>query len=172
MSHLPHFLQDTYTHRTAARPVTRIFVFIYSALFGMLTHVTWDAFTHKQGFMVTKFPGLLNHIISVYGYDIPLYKFLQHGSTVFGLSLILGYLVLRSRSGKQGPSSKSVKQKYLFWSSVTLSAVLILCIWYFTAPVSLSSYGVHVVRIVDACCLGLLGVCLFPKYRENRISSP
>lgn len=171
MSHLPHFLQDTYTHRAAAKPVTRIFVFIYSALFGMLTHVAWDAFTHKQGFMVTKFPRVFNHFFSVYGHDIPLYKFLQHGSTVFGLSLIFGYLALRSRSGKQGPSSKSVKQKYLFWSSVCLLAGFLLLLWYFAAPVSLSSYGVHVVRIVDAWCLGLLGVCQFPKYRQNRIGS-
>ncbi|AIQ47533.1 hypothetical protein R70723_17805 [Paenibacillus sp. FSL R7-0273] len=165
MIHLPRFLQDTYTHRTAASPVTRITVFLYSALFGMLTHVAWDAFTHKQGFMVTKFPGVFNHSFSVYGYDIPLYKFLQHGSTLLGLSLIFIYLVLRSRSNKQEPFSKSVKQKAIFWAAACLSAVVILLVWYIAAPVSLSSYGVHVVRIVDSVCLGLLGICLFQKLR-------
>ncbi|WP_042198644.1 DUF4184 family protein [Paenibacillus camerounensis] len=165
MSHLPHYLQDTYTHRAAANPVIRVFVFLYSALFGMLTHVAWDAFTHKQGVMVTKFPGFFNHMFSVYGHSIPLYKFLQHGSTLLGLSLIFIYLVYRSRSNMQEPSSISVKQKAIFWAAVCLLAIVILLVWYVIAPVSLQSYGVHVVRIVDAACLGLLGICLFQKLR-------
>lgn len=171
MGHLPHFIQDTYTHRAAASPVTRIIVFIYSALFGMLTHVAWDAFTHREGVMVTKFPGFFNHSFNIYGHDIPLFKFLQHGSTLLGLSLILGYLIYRGRYHKQNANQIPVKEKYFFWSSVCLLAVLLLLVWYLVAPVSLSSYGVHVVRIVDAWCLGLLGICLIPKYRQPGIRS-
>ena len=32
------------------------FVFCYYALFGMLTHVVWDAFTHHTGYFVMKIP--------------------------------------------------------------------------------------------------------------------
>nr|MBS9408177.1 DUF4184 family protein [Streptococcus oralis] len=50
------------------------FVFCYSALFGMLTHVVWDAFTHNTGYFVTKIPLLQRGL-----HSIPVYKYMQHG---------------------------------------------------------------------------------------------
>ena len=44
----------------------------------MLTHVVWDSFTHINGYMVLKFPDLFTHSYNIYGFSIPMYKFLQH----------------------------------------------------------------------------------------------
>lgn len=68
------------------------FVFCYSALFGMLTHVVWDAFTHKTGYFVMKIPLLQRE-----WYGISVYKYMQHGSTCIGF-LLLAYVLWKHRN--------------------------------------------------------------------------
>ena len=97
-NHLPTFLQDTYVKRVDSTITVKVVVFCYSALFGMLTHVVWDSFTHINGYMVLKFPALFTHSYNMYGFTIPLYKFLQHGSTLFGITMILVYMSYRALS--------------------------------------------------------------------------
>ncbi len=50
--HLLSIFQDTYSTKKSSTRSLRVLVFLYSALFGMLTHVVWDSFTHLDGFMV------------------------------------------------------------------------------------------------------------------------
>jgi hypothetical protein len=52
-------------------------------LFGALTHLLWDGFTHFDGMFVVRAPILTE---SVAGF--PLYKYLQHGSTLAGFAAI------------------------------------------------------------------------------------
>ena len=73
--------------------------FGYSAFLSMLTHVIWDSFTHQNGLMVTKLR-VLTQTYTFFGYQIPIYKFLQHGSTLFGIVLIFGYVYYRATLGK------------------------------------------------------------------------
>ena len=75
--------------------VERFFVFCYSALFGMLTHVVWDAFTHKTGYFVMKIPLLQREL-----HSIPVYKYM-HGSTCIGfLLLVCVFLKYKNEMGK------------------------------------------------------------------------
>ncbi|MEN1934539.1 DUF4184 family protein [Paenibacillus sp. 102] len=92
-----------------------IFVFLYSALFGMLTHVVWDAFTHKTGYFVMNLPFLQQSI-----YSIPIYKFMQHGSTCLGFVLIT-FVLLKYRDSQSKVDRISVreKRKYWGWSMIT-----------------------------------------------------
>ncbi len=53
-------------------------------LIGALTHIVWDSFTHGIGFAVQAFPQLKTTLLGW-----PAYKYLQHGSTVVGLFLLL-----------------------------------------------------------------------------------
>lgn len=41
------------------------------------------------------------HTFHLYRYDIPLYKILQHGSTVIGLTLIIGFMYERASKGRK-----------------------------------------------------------------------
>src|SRR5690606_22804682 len=71
MNHLPVFLQDPYTKGINSSFLLKAAVFCYSALFGMLTHVVWDSFTHMNGYMVLKFPALFTYRFEFYGFQIP-----------------------------------------------------------------------------------------------------
>jgi Domain of unknown function (DUF4184) len=65
-----------------------------SVLLGALTHLAWDAFTHKGAPAVREFTLLRAHLFSVGSYRVFVYTILQHGSTVMGLA-ILSWWVLR-----------------------------------------------------------------------------
>ncbi|WP_054955867.1 DUF4184 family protein [Paenibacillus dakarensis] len=167
VKHLPATLQESIPAKSNSSLGLRIIVFVYCAIVGMVTHVVWDAFTHKHGFMVTKFPSL-SHTFHIAGYDIPLYKFLQHGSTLLGLSIILVYMYYRA-AHTQGTKVNSVppKQKVFFWTAFILLAILTLVCWYLIDYVSIRSYGVAVVRIIDSAFISLFIMSLFIKYRNG-----
>ena len=165
-NHLPLCLQDPYVKRIDSNEIVKIVVFCYSALFGMLTHVVWDSFTHINGYMVLKFPVFFTYSTNIYGFSIPLYKFLQHGSTLFGLTIILVYMYVRALSQKgHSRALVSRKQKLIFWSSISLSALVFVLLWYLIDYVSIMSYGILVVRMIDSFLLGLLVGSLAFKYK-------
>ncbi len=163
-NHLPVFLQDASTNRIESSNRLKVVVFIYSALFGMLTHVVWDAFTHINGYMVLRFPALLTKTYTIYGFDIPLYKFLQHGSTVVGIALIVGYLAVRAVLHRQKKITVSPQRKLIFWTSFFLLTIVIVCFWYMIDYIPVLSYGIAVVRIIDSFLMSLLFISLFCKY--------
>lgn len=165
-SHLPSMLQNSESTQVDASRILKVIVFGYSAIMGMLTHVVWDAFTHKNGFMVTKLP-FLSHTFHIAGYEIPLYKFLQHGSTLVGLTIILAYMYIRaaSQKGSKGMNMPP-KQKMVFWTVLCILTVLTLGIWYLIDYVSIRSYGIAVVRIIDSALVSLLIVSLLIQYTD------
>lgn len=62
---------------------------------GALSHVVWDGFTHQRG-VFGQIPLLNAPTLTFGGAAIPLYKLLQHGSTLAGLIALAAY------SGKEG----------------------------------------------------------------------
>jgi lysylphosphatidylglycerol synthetase-like protein (DUF2156 family) len=168
VSHLPILLQDTYTKRVDSNTMLNLVVFIYSALFGMFTHVVWDSFTHINGFMVLHFPAVFTKIYSIYGFEIPLYKFLQHGSTLFGIILIIGYMYFRSSSQRHENTNVCIKCKLIYWSTIILVTSLLVIIWYVIDYVSILNYGIIVVRIIDSFLISLLLISIYLKYSPKK----
>lgn len=170
INHLPVCLQDTTNQRTSKSKLLNAMVFSYSALFGMLTHVFWDSFTHKNGFMVTQV-SILAEIKPLFGLQIPFYKYLQHGSTLVGITLIICYVYYRvANQPKKSLPSIQPKQKLIFWIQVIGLAFFYVCIWDFINEVSLRSYGVWVVRFIDSSFLSLLTICLLQTSRQINIT--
>lgn len=164
-NHLPTILQDTYVKRVDPTIILKVVVFCYSALFGMLTHVVWDSFTHINGYMVLKFPALFTHSYHIYGFAIPLYKFLQHGSTLFGITMILVYMYYRALTQRKHKHiTVYPKKKNIFWFSLFILTVLFVSLWCLIDPVSITSYGILVVRIIDSSLLSLFLISLLIKY--------
>ncbi|MEG0472920.1 MAG: DUF4184 family protein [Solibacillus sp.] len=161
---MPTFLQDATKSRLHENYAMRVVIFIYCALLGMLTHVTWDSFTHKNGYMVQKFPTILANTFTIDRFDIPLYKFLQHGGTLFGLILIVSYLYVRALSQKQKKPNIRTKQKLVFWLSIFVLTLFIVVFWYGINYISIFSYGIVVVRIIDSFFISLFTISLFYKY--------
>ena len=169
-NHLPICLQDPYKKEIDSNRIVKVVVFCYSAMFGMLTHVLWDSFTHINGYMVLKFPALFTYSTNVYGFAIPLYKFLQHGSTLLGLTIILIYMYVRASSQRSHIQNYvSTKRKLIFWSSTSLLAVVFVFLWYLMDYISIMSYGVVVVRMIDSFLLSLLVSSLAFKYKLSGI---
>ncbi|MFC9542821.1 DUF4184 family protein [Lysinibacillus sp. NPDC056959] len=167
--HLPNFLQDTSSYKVAGRKKWKTVIFCYSALFGMLTHVVWDSFTHTNGFMVRNFP-TLTYTFNLYGYQIPIYKFLQHGSTLLGISLIIVYMYYRaSLNKKKDTPNIGSKKKLYFWALIFILSLLYVCLWCMIDRVPISSYGVMVVRIIDSFFGSLLTISLVITYHQNKL---
>lgn len=166
---LPAFVQSTLTlpselHKTKKLTLLSVLVFVYSALLGMASHVIWDSFTHQEGYMVLRWE-LLQETLSITTYELPVYKMLQHGSTLLGLSII--FLFVLNRLWKhQNEESSSVFQlnfrsrKWRYWLSLGVLMIFICILWMVNDPISLSEYGVYVVRVIDSALLSLLFVSL------------
>ncbi|NEU32038.1 DUF4184 family protein [bacterium LRH843] len=158
VNHLPAFLQDFKKEKVNASHQLNLIVFIYSALFGMLTHVIWDSFTHQNGFMVTKAP-ILAYAYNIFGFDISLYKILQHGSTLIGITIIIGYIYYRAKKSPKNANIR-IKQKVIFWSLLIFLAIVFATLWILFDYVSVMNYGIIVVRIIDSTFVSLLIVSL------------
>ncbi|MDO5745846.1 MAG: DUF4184 family protein [Micrococcaceae bacterium] len=66
----------------------------YSLMLGLFTHIAWDAFTHSHGWVVQQLPFLGTEVIS----GFPIYRILQHLSTVLGLLIILRWYLKRLKA--------------------------------------------------------------------------
>jgi hypothetical protein len=67
------------------------FVVAISILIGAATHLFWDSFTHEQGYFTTVIPSL-GETIEISGKYIPIFKILQHTSTLIGGLIIIASL--------------------------------------------------------------------------------
>ncbi|MET3195185.1 DUF4184 family protein [Bacillus sp. OAE603] len=168
MNHLPVFLQDNYSNRLESKNTLKLVVFIYSAIFGMFTHIAWDSFTHINGYMVLMFPAVFTNTYNIYGFNIPLYKFLQHGSTLFGIISIVCYMYFRALFQRQKNSTIYTRNKLIFWLILILLTIFFVFLWYLIDDVSILSYGIVVVRIIDSSLISLLLVSLFLKYVKRK----
>lgn len=170
---LPAFVQSTLTlpsepQKTKKLTLLSVLVFVYSALLGMTTHVIWDSFTHQGGYVVLRW-NFLQETLSISTYELPVYKMLQHGSTLFGLSIIFLFVLSRLwKHRSEVPSSvyqlnlRSGKWKY--WLSLGVLMILIFILWLVIDPISLSEYGVYVVRVIDSAILSLLFVSIAYRF--------
>ena len=69
-----------------------------AVLLGAATHILWDGFTHGKTPVVHHLPFLETTQIEFFGKQFPLYRFLQHLSTVVGLVVLAAWVVLRRKT--------------------------------------------------------------------------
>lgn len=69
-------------------PFPRFIMLCCEILIGALTHLIWDSFTHQYGWAVQQVTGL-SRPIQVGYIEVPLYKILQHASTLLGCGILL-----------------------------------------------------------------------------------
>lgn len=135
-----------------------IFVFTYSCIVGMLTHIIWDAFTHKTGYFVVNI-NLLKESIHILGYQVPFFKLLQHGSTLLGFFVILYYFyTIRRCSNKYIRSNK-------FQYHLTAISIQILII--ILSYLIFKNFGIgrFVVTFINGLFLGYLTSSIIYRYK-------
>ena len=170
--YLPVFLQVTSIRETGRFRSPPILIFIYSALAGIFTHIAWDSFTHLNGAMVNLIP-VLREAMRINAYEIPVFKFLQFGSTLAGFIVIAVFLLYTGkRRTVEGRGNKTLTAKFLFWAVSACIASSIFLLWFLLSAISVIDYGIIVVRLIDSAILGLLLNVIFLKYASRQREIP
>lgn len=138
-------------------------------LLGAVTHIAWDSFTHEYGFMVLRFPAFSATVGEGHWYALPVFKILQHGSSLFGLGL-LGVLALHHRN--QWPSVKPrvliMLLACLFLAGLLALASVLIQKGLPTAIRGLGKYlGATIVRFAFLTLLGITGLSLASRMRKS-----
>ena len=78
-------LTNGWVDRGRFGPPARFAWLCASIVIGSFSHLTWDAFTHESGVVVTLWSGFSHNIGPGW---FPVYRWLQYGSSVFGMAVL------------------------------------------------------------------------------------
>ncbi|GHB36096.1 hypothetical protein GCM10010347_01670 [Streptomyces cirratus] len=90
--------------RAGRRPAVLALWFYLSAVLGSLTHVVWDSFTHLDRWGTDALPGLGEPL----AFGLPLYSYLQYGSSALAACALLWFTVSALRRLPLSPAPRSV----------------------------------------------------------------
>ena len=125
-----------------------------SILIGAFLHLLWDSFTHISGYFVEQFPLLKNEVL-ILKYHIPIFKILQHGSTILGGLFILFFIY---KMPKISTTYKNIEIKYwlIFVFFMLLIIVVKMCF-----GLKIQQYGNFIVTFISAAIISLIISSLF-----------
>ncbi len=129
------------------------FTVITSLLIGVFSHLFWDGFTHENGYFVVFLPVLRETIVFL-EMQIPLFKLVQHSSTLVG-ALIL--LLTIYKLPKVAPKAKKVDVTY--WK-IGIGLTFLIVMIRGMNGLLFSDYGNLLVTGISA---GIIGLILTPK---------
>ncbi|MBF8983399.1 DUF4184 family protein [Lutibacter sp. B2] len=170
---MPQCISKRYSYLTmeswGIHSIKELFIFIYSAIVGMLSHVIWDAFTHNGGRFVGMIP-LLSKRVCIMNYKIPVYKLAQHGSTLIGFMIIFYYLYsirskLSNRVSQISPIEKLMYWMFIFLGGIGMVFYRISSSFY---GCNLKYIGSYIVSFINGLFIGLVIVSLVFKFCFNR----
>jgi hypothetical protein len=125
-------------------PVSQFVKIIGSILLGAASHLTWDAFTHHNGWMVEQFDFLRVRVAVTSHLQMGLYDLLQYGSSVLGLMVLAFYYFrwLRETPPVESPHlehlSISPVARMLLLLTFAAGAVAPSIVRFWLSPVSIS----------------------------------
>lgn len=169
---LPRFISERYMYMTRNKNLlydkNDILKFTYSCLVGMATHVFWDAFTHSSGFFVENIDFLRSSIV-LFGMSIPVYKILQHGSTMIGFLVIFIYIYKNREAGKKSYYLKMNKKKVCLSIVFVAVMIMVLAISIFLKTKGYVGIGRIVVTFINSVFLSYLivGIVFYNKMKKT-----
>lgn len=156
---LPLFLRKRLCIHSDRKPgLTEWLYFAVGSLVGGATHLLWDSATHTGGYFVNQWPLLQQPI---YGNQLPLFKALQHISTIIGLAVVAFAIKnMPEQPVEEKPSRPPVAT--WFWLIVLLLSTFIFTSVSMVGPASLSmkNLGHIAVRTISSILLALLLACV------------
>lgn len=123
-----------------------------SILIGAASHIFWDSFTHSYGFFVERI-SFLSRSIDFMSFQIPIFKILQHSSTLIG-GLIIVYSFLKLPVSKLEMDQPSI----IYWATLLGIALSIFALR-FLSGLDIKEYGNVIVTIISS---GLLSLVITP----------
>ena len=106
-------------------------------LLGAATHLIWDAFTHENARGVRMFPLLTDYGPEMAGHAVHLYRWLQYGSSVFGLAVVVAALSLwlhHAPALVEPPIRRIARPERLAWLGAYLLPSLLAIAWLLWRP--------------------------------------
>lgn len=134
-----------------------------SILIGAFSHILWDGFTHPNGYFVVILPSLTKYI-PFFSNQIPIFKVLQHASSMIG-GLVIIYALWQLPSDANVKCGISLKYWILF-TVLTLTVVVTRLL----IGLDIKQYGNVLVTGVSAGFIALiLTPILIKKKRASNI---
>ena len=130
-----------------------------SILIGAASHIFWDGFTHDHGYFVQSIPTLIN-TVDLFGRQIPIFKILQHSSTLFG-GLVIAFALFKLPPDKNVFGQFNLK----YWSILTGLTLTIIALRLLSG-LDYKLYG-HV--IVTSISAGLISLTLTPMLTRRKV---
>lgn len=137
-------------------------IVIISALIGILSHLFWDAFTHEHGYFVYQISELKS-TLNVAKYKIPVWKILQHLSTLLG-----GIIIITAISNIPQKTLYKFSSNRKYWISVFLITVLI-AVLRFSFSFNIKAFGNIIVSLIAAFLLSLTLIPFLIKSKVTKI---
>lgn len=96
------------------------------ALFiGSVSHVTWDAFTHRYTWVADRWPLLRETAFTIGSQDVPWFNVFQHASTVTGGVIVMAWLAREVRAGGGPLSALLSPHRRRAWAALGAMAILL-----------------------------------------------
>lgn len=120
-----------------------------SILIGAASHLFWDSFTHIHGYFVETIPMLVNKV-DILGNQIPIFKILQHLSTLLGV-IVISFAMFKL------PADKNVTRQFnlKYWSILAVLTLVIILIR-FSIGLDYKAYGQLIVTGISAMLISLI----------------
>lgn len=128
-------------------------VVILSILIGAFSHLFWDSFSHNHGYFVMDMP-ILQDTLNVFGTETPIYKILQHTSTLLGAAIII--LTIYKLPKVEIETTKINSTYWMVFIGLTFLIISIRLL----SGLKLQDYGNLIVTAITA---GLIGLILTPQ---------
>ncbi|MEJ2194267.1 MAG: DUF4184 family protein [Ignavibacteriaceae bacterium] len=125
------------------------FVVIISILIGTITHIFWDGFTHAHGYFVKTIPELTN-MVYLFDIQIPLYRIIQHISTLIG-GLVIIFAIFKLPADKNVTARFNIK----YWGILT-GITLIIIIIRLLSGFNFKLYGNFIATGISAGLISLI----------------
>lgn len=137
-------------------------VVLISIVIGALSHILWDSFTHEYGYFVVRISELQNKV-ELYNLQIPVYRIVQHTSTLVG-GLILAIAFFKMPANEKVNSQISLRYWVIF-TSICLSVILLQIV-----VTQVISYRQLIVTSISAGLIALIVTPILKNYM-NRVSA-
>ena len=134
-------------------------VVILSILLGAVSHIFWDSFTHSHGYFVQQLPALAN-TLTVFNREIPIFKILQHGSTLAGAFVIA---VAIYQLPTHAPTQTQVGLKY--WSTIIILTIIII-LARVASGLDYMRYGHMIATAISAGMIALVLTSVLQRTKE------
>lgn len=152
--HLPEYFRERFN---SSFYQMRWRVVVGSILIGAASHLIWDSFTHRTGYIAQRMTFLQKSVI-IGDYPVPIFKVMQHGSTLMGLLVIIVVIgQLPRHAGNPG--------NHIAYYWLIAFAVFSICLGILYFSGDFTTIGDYVVASIAGALLGVFMASVYYRIR-------